>query len=97
MKLNKGCEAEYRRRHDEIWPELARLLGETGIRDYSIFLDPETNALFGVLKIGDPARLDDLPAQPIMQKWWDHMKDLMDTHADHSPVSLSLQEVFYLP
>jgi L-rhamnose mutarotase len=97
MKLHTGQEAEYKRRHDAIWPELSRLLKETGIAEYSLFLDEETNDLFGYLRIGDPKRLDLLPAQAIMQKWWDYMKDIMDTHADHSPVSKSLQEVFYLP
>ena len=96
MKLHPGCEAEYRRRHDEIWPELVTLLKETGVCDYSIFLDPETNILFGCLRIADAALLDALPAQPVMQKWWAYMKDIMDTHADHSPVSIPLQEVFYL-
>ena len=96
MKLHAGHEAEYRRRHDEIWPELVRLLKEIGIEDYSIFLDPETNILFGCLRIADAGLLDELPVQPIMQKWWAHMKDIMDTHADHSPVSVPLQEVFYL-
>jgi L-rhamnose mutarotase len=96
MKLHEGHEAEYKRRHDAIWPELSQLLKETGIEEYSLFLDEETNDLFGYLRIGDPKRLDLLPAQAIMQKWWDYMKDIMDTYADHSPVSKPLQELFYL-
>jgi L-rhamnose mutarotase len=97
MQLHPGCEAEYLRRHDEIWPELADLLHTTGIREYSIFLDEETLRLFGVLDIDDPARLDELPSHPVMQKWWDYMKDIMDANPDHSPVTKPLKEVFYLP
>ena len=97
MKLHPGCEAEYKRRHDALWPELRILLKAAGIEDYSIFLDGETNDLFGVLRIGDREQLDRLPTQAVMQKWWHYMKDLMDTNADHSPVTRSLQEVFYLP
>lgn len=97
MKLHAGKEAEYRRRHDAIWPELSRLLKDTGIREYSIFLAENTNQLFGCLDIDDPARLDDLPEQPVMQRWWQFMKDLMDTNPDGSPVSIRLKEVFYLP
>jgi L-rhamnose mutarotase len=97
MKLHPGCEAEYKRRHDALWPELAALLKATGIEEYSIFLDAETGTLFGSLRIADAKALDHLPAQPVMQKWWDYMKDIMDAHPDHSPVSASLQEVFYLP
>ena len=96
MKLFKGCEAEYKKRHDEIWPELKNLLKKNGISDYSIFLDEETNILFGILKTDDPGLLDKLPSEPIMQKWWDYMKDIMETHADDSPISIPLKEVFYL-
>jgi len=97
MKLFKDCEAEYKRRHDALWPELETLLKRAGIKDYSIFLDEETNALFGYLTIDDTSKLDALPQQPVMQKWWAYMKDLMETNEDNSPVNISLKEVFYLP
>jgi L-rhamnose mutarotase len=96
MKLFQGKEAEYKKRHDEIWPELSSLLKNSGIKEYSIFLDEETNSLFGVLKVDDPGILSKLPGEPVMQKWWDYMKDIMDTNADASPVSIPLKEVFYL-
>ena len=97
MKLFKGYEAEYKKRHDEIWPELQTLLKKNGITDYSIFLDEETNVLFGVLNIDDPLLLDKLSDEPIMQKWWSYMKDIMESHDDNSPVSVPLKEIFYLP
>jgi len=97
MKLHAGKEEEYRRRHDAIWPELKALLEDTGIREYSIFLEERTGQLFGFMKIDDPVKLDQLPEQPVMQRWWQYMKDLMDTHPDSSPVSIPLKEVFYLP
>jgi L-rhamnose mutarotase len=97
MKLFKGCEAEYKRRHDELWPELKELLKKTGIRRYSIFLDEETNILFGYLTIDDAKKLDELPNEPVMKKWWHYMKDIMETNKDNSPVTISLKEVFYLP
>lgn len=97
MHLNKGFEDEYKKRHDEIWPELESLLKETGISEYSIFLDSSTNDLFGTLKIHDAIALDALPVQPIMQKWWAYMKDIMQSNPDNSPISLPLKEVFYMP
>jgi L-rhamnose mutarotase len=97
MQLHPGQEAEYQRRHDALWPELADLLHETGIRDYYIFLDPETLALFGVLDMDEPTRLDQLPQHPVMQRWWAYMADIMATNADHSPVSIPLKSVFYMP
>jgi L-rhamnose mutarotase len=97
MKLFKGKEDEYKKRHDEIWPELSSLLKISGIREYSIFLDEPSSTLFGVLEIDDPGLLDKLPAEPVMKKWWSHMSDIMETNEDNSPVSIPLKEVFYLP
>ena len=96
MKLFRGQEAEYKRRHDVLWPELIKLLKSTGISNYSIFLDEKTNDLFGVMEIDNQNALDDLPNHPMMKKWWAYMKDIMDTHEDHSPVTIPLKEVFYL-
>ncbi|HTI12542.1 MAG TPA: L-rhamnose mutarotase [Puia sp.] len=97
MKLFPGYEAEYRRRHSVIWPDLQSLLKETGIREYSIFLEERSLLLFAYLVVDDPAKLEDLPGHPVMQKWWNYMKDIMESHPDHSPVTTPLQEVFYMP
>ncbi len=97
MQLNDGFENEYKKRHNELWPELEQLLKSTGISEYSIFLDEATNNLFGFLKAEDIGLLDNLPAHPVMQKWWKFMKDIMRSNPDNSSVSIPLQEVFYLP
>ena len=97
MKLNPGMEAEYRRRHDEIWPELADLLREAGVSDYSIHLDRQTGILFGVLTRPKDHRMASLPDHPVMQKWWAHMADIMETNPDNSPVQSDLVTVFHLP
>lgn len=96
MKLKPGCEAEYRRRHDAIWPELSRVLRDAGISDYSIFLDAETLTLFAVQKQTDASTASGLPQHPVVRKWWDYMADLMETHPDHAPVCRNLPEVFHL-
>lgn len=79
MKLKPGAQAEYRRRHDAIWPELVDLLREAGISDYSIFLDPDSLSLFAVLKLAPNHRRDALPGHPVLQRWWTYMADLMVT------------------
>ena len=96
MQLHKGQEAEYKRRHDELWPELQHLIKSAGISEYSIFLDETTNNLFGVFKVEEMGLMDNLPAHPVMQKWWFYMKDIMESNPDNSPVSISLKEVFHL-
>lgn len=97
MKLNHGMEAEYRKRHDEIWPELVELLHEAGVSDYSIYLDPETRILFGVLTRTQNHGMANLPDHPVMKRWWAHMADIMETNADNSPVATDLVPVFYMP
>lgn len=97
MQLHKGFKEEYKKRHEALWPELKELLKTTGITEYSIFLDENTYCLFGVMKVKDTTALDDLSAHPVMKKWWAYMKDIMETNADNSPVSIPLNEVFYLP
>jgi L-rhamnose mutarotase len=96
MQLHKGCEEEYRRRHAAIWPDLAALLRETGIRDYSIFLEEKTLQLFAILQIDDVMKLDGLAGQPVMRRWWEYMKDMMATNPDQSPVAAPLKEMFHL-
>ncbi|MFE3836972.1 L-rhamnose mutarotase [Pseudogemmobacter sonorensis] len=97
MQLNPGMAAEYRRRHDEIWPELVALLKAAGVSDYSIWLDPETGALFGLLTRTKGHGMAALPAHPVMKRWWAHMADLMQTHPSNEPVSVPLTPMFHLP
>jgi L-rhamnose mutarotase len=97
MRLNPGQAAEYERRHDAIWPELAALLEEAGISDYSIFLDEADGSLFAVLRRADDHGMDGLPEREVMRRWWAHMADLMATNPDRSPVVVPLRRVFHLP
>jgi len=95
MKLKPGCEAEYKKRHDEIWPELSKTLTDAGVSDYSIFLDQETLALFAVQKLADGHTADGLPDNPVVRRWWDYMSDIMEVNPDNSPVCTPLAEVFH--
>lgn len=96
MKLFPGYAAEYKKRHDEIWPELKSLLKDHGISEYRIYLDEESHFLFSVMTVEDISMLNNLPDNPIMKKWWFFMKDLMETNIDNSPVSLPLEKVFFM-
>ncbi len=96
MKLNPGFKEEYKKRHDEIWPELKALLKNNGINDYTIFLDEETNTLFAVQKQEGLASSQDLSDNPVVKKWWAFMADIMETNPDNSPVSIPLTEVFHM-
>jgi L-rhamnose mutarotase len=96
MKIKQGFEKEYKRRHDEIWPELITELERAGVSDYSIYLDEETLTLFAFQKLKDHNTSDALPHTAIVKKWWAYMADIMETNPDHSPMSLPLPEVFHM-
>ena len=97
MKLkDSSMIEEYRKRHDDIWPELADLLKDAGISDYSIFFDEESLILFAVQKVSGDGGSQDLGSTEIVQRWWAYMADLMETNPDNSPVSIPLPEVFYM-
>ncbi|WP_209402818.1 L-rhamnose mutarotase [Pseudozobellia sp. WGM2] len=96
MKLKPGFEAEYKKRHDEIWPELSELLTAAGIHEYSIFLDEKTLTLFAFQKLEDDFDGTKIPANPIVKKWWAYMADIMETNPDNSPVENGLKEVFFM-
>jgi L-rhamnose mutarotase len=96
MKLHPGFKEEYRRRHKEIWPELVALLKNEGISNYSIFLDEETNILFAYQEQSGQSSSQDLGSTEIVMKWWKYMADIMETNPDNSPVTIPLEQVFYM-
>lgn len=96
MYLKPGCEAEYEKRHNAIWPELRQLLKESGVSDYTIYWDKETNLLFACQLVDGDSSSQDLGDNPVVQKWWAYMADIMDTNPDNSPVSIPLKEVFHM-
>lgn len=97
MKLSPGKAQEYKKRHDEIWLDLSKLLKKVGIGDYAIFLDEETNILFATLKIRNKDDMERLPQLQVVRDWWQHMADIMETNPDQSPIVKNLREMFYLP
>lgn len=94
MYLKPGCEVEYEKRHSAIWPELKKMLSDSGVCDYSIYWDKETNILFACQKVKGDESSQDMGHDPIVQKWWDYMADIMETNPDNSPVTIPLKEVF---
>ena len=97
MHLKPGCEQEYERRHAAIWPELVEMIRNQGVGNYSIFWDRDTNLLFGYQECsGDGTSQDTVSPDPVTQRWWDQMADIMDVNADNSPVTTPLEELFHM-
>ena len=96
MQRNEGQKVAYKKRHDEIWPELKQLLKDLGVSEYAIYLDEETNILFAFQKVSSDSGSQDLGQTEIVKKWWKYMADIMEVNEDNSPVTIELKEVFYL-
>ncbi len=96
MKLFAGFEEEYKKRHNELWPELEQLLKDSGIKEYYIYLDKDTLTLFSFLKSDNLEKINKISSHEVMKKWWHYMKDIMETNEDESPVNKPLEEVFNL-
>lgn len=96
MSVKAGSEQEYESRHRPIWPELEQVLRDHCVSNYSIFLHEETRQLFGYAEIEDEAKWAAIANTPICRKWWAHMKELMPSNPDNSPLSTSLREVFHI-
>lgn len=97
MSVHPGHEAEYERRHRPIPRELAVVLQQHGVHNYSIFLHPDTRQLFGYAEVEDEARWAAIAKTAECQRWWKFMGEVMPANPDHSPVAFDLKEVFHLP
>ena len=96
MRVYHNCHEEYERRHNLLWPEMKAMIHNYGGRNYTIFLDKDTDTLFGYLEVEDEELWAKSANDPVCRKWWDYMADVMDTNEDNSPVSIDLKEVFHL-
>lgn len=81
-KIKEGKKAEYIKRHDEIWPELVKVLKDAGIYNYTIWADG--NTLFGYYECekGMEFATKTQAESPVVDKWNEYMKDVMEMTID---------------
>jgi len=96
MSVHADQQDEYERRHDPIWRELEDALLAHGVRNYSIYLDPATSVLFAYAEIESEERWVAIASTEVCKRWWRHMRELMPSNPDDSPVSTELREVFHI-
>jgi L-rhamnose mutarotase len=96
MILKPGMKEEYKKRHDSIWPELKKMIEDSGVSDYTIYLDEQTNILFAVQYLSGKGSSQDLGSTDIVKRWWKYMADIMETNHDNSPVTIPLEPVFHM-
>ena len=96
MTVHPNQQQEYARRHQPVWRELEEALLAHGVRTYSIYLDSSTGDLFAYMELEDEARWQALASTEVCQRWWRHMRDLMPSNPDDSPLTRGLDEVFHI-
>ena len=96
MAVTPGQEGEYVRRHQPIWPELEATLLAHGVRTYTIFLDRTTSELFAYVEFDSSERWEAVARTEVCRRWWAHMRELMPSNPDNSPVCAPLDEVFHI-
>ena len=96
MSVNAGQEEEYERRHNPIWEDLHQAIKDHGVANYSIFLDPQNRNLFGYAEIEDEEQWNAIAQTEPCKRWWAHMRDVMPSNPDKSPVAAELKEVFHI-
>jgi L-rhamnose mutarotase len=96
MRLLPGQEAEYRRRHDAVWPEMLDALRGAGARDYSIFIHGDQ--LFAYLVVDDFAAFRaSMAAAEVNDRWQAEMASLIDPLTDPATgFHQRLEEIFHL-
>jgi L-rhamnose mutarotase len=84
LRIKPGNEAEYKRRHDEIWPDMVEALTKAGARNYSIYFDTDNTRLFAYLESEPDFKTfaDCISADPVNARWQEYMKDIMDITID---------------
>jgi len=81
LEVRPGYEQEYKKRHDEIWPEMVEMLQESGLRNYNIFRHGLT--LFGYFETDDLKKsIKHIVASDVNKKWGKYMSDILKVDID---------------
>lgn len=95
LRMRPGAAAEYKKRHDELWPEMRAMLLGVGIVSYEIYLHEESSLLFAHIVRRRDHRMDTITGFPIQQRWQRFMSDILEQR-DGRPVRDPLQLMFRL-
>ena len=97
MTLKEGKLDEYKKKHDNVWPEITEVLTNAGVTNYSIYYHEKDNTLIEYMELKENNTFDKLEDLDILKKWNVYMKDLLVTISedDATPGVNELAEVFH--
>ena len=91
LKLKPGCEQEYKKRHDELWPEMADAMHKAGV---SMAIYRHENLLFIFATATDQQSWDELDRDPVTPRWDKYMSDVLEDDEHGKTFIKNLQQVF---
>lgn len=96
FEIYEGMEAEYKKRHDEIWPEMVEALHECGFTNYTIFRRGLN--LVGYLECVPDAKtaFAKMGATDVNKRWAEWFKDVIVNLSDSKGNLLEYKEVWHL-
>ena len=98
MRIKPELRAEYKKAHDELWPDMAQAIRQSGIRNYTISFRPD-GTLFAYLESEDPARSLELLGKTEVNARWQKAMNRFFVKRDQSVVGPEvevIEEVFHL-
>ena len=91
LKLRPGCYDEYKKRHDELWPELADVMRENGI-NMAIYRFEDTLFIYGTAPSATAwQRVEDHPVTP---RWNEYMAEVLETDDNGDLIFHTLPQAF---
>ena len=94
LQLEPGALAEYKEKHDNIWPELVEEIGRLGIARMTAFeADP---SIFYYSEVLDVAAWDRLWASEVHDRWAEMFKSLIAFNDDAQVDARFMNEIFHL-
>ncbi len=98
FKIKPELKDEYKKAHDEVWPDMAKAINDSGIRNYSIFFR-EDGTLFAYLEAEDPEKSFEYIAKQEVNERWQKAMEKYFVKQDTSilgPEIQAIEEVFHI-
>jgi L-rhamnose mutarotase len=96
MEVVPGQEAEYERRHAEIWPELVAVLGDAGVRNYTLFRRGTSVIAYAECHPDAATAFGQVSGTDVNRRWAQWFTDVLATHTDAEGNLIEATEVWHL-
>lgn len=98
LKVKQDLIGEYKRRHEDVWPEMREALSRTGWHNYSLFMRDD-GLLFGYFETPDSfqAARDAMDHEEVNERWQKEMAPFFEGTGLHADQMMEeMVEVFHL-